>query len=186
VAFPAANGITAVVNGPEAEITGIEAQIDMLPTDRLRLGAAFAFYDSELKDDYCPGCNDDGSPWAPAGTGLPITADFKGNLVARYMFPLGNFEAHAQGALAYEGERASSLNVLDGAQLGEIPAATYLDLAFGVENEKYAVELFVSNATDEDSPLFISAECATSVCGTQPYGSSPRPRTYGIRFKQDF
>jgi iron complex outermembrane recepter protein len=186
VAFPAANGITAVVNGPEAEITGIEAQIDMLPTDRLRLGVALAFYDSELKDVYCEDCDGPGDDWAPAGTGLPITADFKGNLIARYMFPLGNFEAHAQGALAYEGERSSSLNVDDAAILGDIPAATYLDLAFGVENDKYAIELFVSNATDEDSPLFVSAECATSVCGVQPYGSSPRPRTYGIRFKQDF
>ncbi|HWN06127.1 MAG TPA: TonB-dependent receptor [Steroidobacteraceae bacterium] len=186
VAFPAANGITAVVNGPEAEIQGVEAQIDMLPTDRLRLGVAFAYYDSELKDVYCEDCDGPGDDWAPAGTPLPITADFKGNLIARYTFPLGAFEAHAQGALAYEGERSSSLNVDDAAILGDIPAATYLDLAFGVENDKYAIELFVSNATDEDSPLYISSECATGVCGDQAYGTSPRPRTYGIRFKQDF
>jgi iron complex outermembrane recepter protein len=186
VAFPAANGITAVVNGPKAEIKGLEAQIDMLPTDRLRLGVALAYYDSELKDVYCEDCDGPGDDWAPAGTALPITAEFKGNLIARYTFPLGAFEAHAQGAVAYEGERTSSLNVDDAAILGDIPAATYLDLAFGVENEKYAIELFIANATDEDSPLFISSECATGVCGEQAYGSSPRPRTYGIRFRQDF
>jgi len=186
VAFPAANGITAVVNGPQAEIQGIEAQFDMLPTDRLRLGVAFAYYDSELKDEYCPGCNSDGSSWAPAGTALPITAEFKGNLIARYTFPLGGFEAHMQGALAYEGERSSDLNVEDAAIKGEIPAATFVDLAFGVDNERYAIELFISNATDEDSPLNLGTECAASVCGPQTYAISPRPRTYGIRFTQDF
>ena len=69
---------------------------------------------------------------------------------------------------------------------GEIPSATFLDLAFGVDNDKYAIELFVSNATDEDVPLNIDAECAPGVCGGQSYGVSPRPRTFGIRFKQDF
>ncbi len=185
VAFPASNGITAVVNGPQAEIKGLEAQFDMLPTDRLRLGVAFAYYESELKDVYCPGCNSDGSSWAPAGTSLPVTAEFKGNVIARYSFPFGNFDAHVQGALAYEGERSSDLNVEDAAIKGDIPAATFLDLAFGVENDKYAIELFVANASDEDSPLNIGTQCTATVCG-QTYGVSPRPRTFGIRFRQDF
>jgi iron complex outermembrane recepter protein len=186
VAFPAANGITAVVNGPQAEITGVEAQVDWVATDSLRVSAGVAFYDTELKDDYCPGCNSDGSSWAPAGTKLPITADFKGNLVARYTFPMGGFEAHLQGALAYEGDRTSDLNVEDAATKGEIPASTFVDLSFGVQNDKYAIELFVGNATDEDSPLNVGTECAPGVCGDQVYGISPRPRTYGIRFTQDF
>jgi outer membrane receptor protein involved in Fe transport len=186
VAFQGDNGITAVVNGPKAEIRGMEASFDWLPTDKLRLSAGLAFYDSELKDEYCPGCNDDGSPWAPAGTPLPVTADFKGNVVARYTFPLGGFDAHVQGALAYEGERASSLNIEDAAALGDIPAATFIDLAFGIENDKYAIELFIDNAADEDSPLDFDVECTVEVCGEQAYGVSPRPRTIGIRFKQDF
>ena len=53
VAFQGPTASRPVVNGPEAEITGIEVQLDWLPTDRLRLGVALAYYDSELKDDYC-------------------------------------------------------------------------------------------------------------------------------------
>ena len=186
VAFAGDNGITAVVNGPKAEITGVEANIDWLATDRLRISTGFTYIDSELKDVYCPGCNDDGTDWAPPGTPLPVTSDFKGNVVARYSFPLSGFDAHVQGAFAYEGERPSSLNVGNAAILGDVPSSTFLDLAFGIENDKYAIELFVDNATDEDSPLDLDVECDTDVCGVQPYGVSPRPRTFGIRFKQDF
>ena len=53
VSFQGDNGITQVANGPAAEIKGIEAQLDWLPTDNFRLGVPLAYYDSELKDDYC-------------------------------------------------------------------------------------------------------------------------------------
>ena len=38
VSFQGANGITQVDNGPQAEVQGIEAQIDWLATDNLRIG----------------------------------------------------------------------------------------------------------------------------------------------------
>jgi len=186
IAFQGANGIVQVGNGPEAEIQGVETQIDWLPTDSLRIGVSLAYYDSELKDDYCPGCNDDGSPWAPAGTPLPVTPDFKGNLIARYTFPLGGFEGHLQGAYGYQASRPSIINVADNELYGDIPSSNFLDLAFGVENDKYAVELFLSNVTDEDAPIFVGSECTPQVCGVQPYGVMIRPRTVGLRFSQDF
>jgi iron complex outermembrane receptor protein len=192
ISFQGLNGITQVDNGPQAEIQGIETQLDWLPTDSLRLGIALAYYDSELKDPYCDDLNNSGQcePGetinAPAGTALPVTPDFKGNITARYTFPLGGFDAHLQGALAYQASRASQLNIADNALYGDIPSSTFLDLAFGVENERYAIELFLSNATDEDAPLYTTSECTAQVCGVQPYGVQPRPQTIGIRFTQDF
>ena len=53
VSFQGENGITQVDNGPSAEVKGAEVQLDWLPTDSLRLGASLAYYDTELKDDYC-------------------------------------------------------------------------------------------------------------------------------------
>ncbi|NJN40132.1 MAG: TonB-dependent receptor, partial [Gammaproteobacteria bacterium] len=183
VSFQGLNGITQVANGPKAEVKGIEVQLDWLATDRLRIGGALAYYDSELKDPYCDDSNNNGAcdPGeninAPAGTSLPITPDFKGNLTARYTFPLAGFDAHVQGALAYQGSRASQLNIADNDRYGDIPSTTLLDLAFGIENDKYGVELFVSNATDEKAPLFVLSECAPQVCGGQNYGVQARPRT---------
>ncbi len=187
ISFQGDNGITQVDNGPNAEVRGIEVQMDWLPTDSLRLGAALAYYDTELKDDYC---DFDGDVCvnvnAPAGTRLPLTPDFKANLIARYSFPMGAFDSYLQGALAFQTRRTSALSVADNDLVGDIPSSTYLDLAFGFNKDKYGIELFVSNATDEDAPLGVSSDCTTQVCGVQPWGVQNRPRTLGIRFKQDF
>jgi iron complex outermembrane receptor protein len=192
IGFQGLNGITQVDNGPSAEIQGIEVQLDWLPTDNLRISSALAYYDSELKDDYCDDGNNNGqcdpaeAVNAPAGTALPVTPDFKANLIARYLFPLGGFEAHLQGAVAYQTSRASILNVEDNEIYGDIPSSTFLDLAFGVTNDKYSIELFLANATDEDAPLYVTSQCSPGVCGVQANGVTPRPQTVGIRFSQSF
>lgn len=186
VSFVGANAITQVDNGPTAEITGLESQFLFQATDNLRLSASFSLIDSELQDDYCPACNSDGSPWAPAGTSLPVTADFKGNAVARYHFDWRGWEAHLQGSMVYEGERGSSLNQRDNAIRGDVPSSTLVDLTAGIRNEDYQFEVFIKNATDEDAPLYLTSQCATGTCGSQNYSVRARPRTFGIRFTKDF
>ena len=186
VSFQGGNGITQVANGPTADVIGTELQMLWNVTDSFRLSGALAYYDSELKDDYCPGCNSDGSPWAPKGTALPVTPDFKGNLVGRYTFPLGSFEANLQGALAYSGSRAGDLNVADNKITGDIPSSTIVDLSAGLQRDSYSIELFIQNALNEDVPLGITAQCATSFCGYQPYGVRVRPTMVGIKFSQEF
>jgi len=186
VAFAGANGITQVQNGPTAEVVGAELQMDWLATDRLRISSAIAYYDTELQDEYCPDCNGPGDPWAPAGTELPITPDFKANVVARYEFPLGSFDSNIQGAFGYEGSRSSDLNVEDAATRGRIESNSFVDLTWGIDNDKWGLDLFIKNVTDEDEPLYKISECATGTCGAQIYGLRAQPRTYGIRFRQDF
>ena len=186
VSFSGANGITQVNNGPTADVTGTELQLLWSASDALRISAAAAYYDSKLKDDYCPGCNSDGTPWAPKGTQLPITPEFKANVVARYSFPLGGFESYVQGALAYETSRPSDLNIADNAIQGDIPASTVLDLSTGIKNDSWAIDLFIQNVTNEDAPMYLSAECDVGICGVQTYGIRRQPRTIGIRFSQDF
>ncbi len=193
VSFQGANGITQVANGGAAEVQGVELQLDWLATDNFRIGAAAAYYDTKLTEDYCDFANIDADPElecvnvkAPSGTALPLTPQFKGNLIARYSFPLGNFDAYTQGAFTYQDSASSALEIADNDIVGDIPSSTFANLAFGLENEKYSVELFVSNVTNEDAPLGISTECATSVCGVQPIAVRARPRTIGIRFTQDF
>ena len=82
---------------------------------------------------------------------MPITPDFKGNLIARYSFPMGGFNGYTQGTLAYQESAASQLELADNAVYGDIPSSTYVNLAFGVEKDKYSVELFVANATTQRS-----------------------------------
>ena len=186
VSFVGANAITQVDNGPTADVNGLEGQVQWLPSDGLEISAAFTYLDSELQDPYCDECESDGSAWAPAGAPLPLAADFKGNVVARYSFDWAGFDAHMQGSLAYEGERNSDLRLRDNAIKGTIPSNTFMDVSAGLRNDSYAVELYVSNLTNEDAPLYYTSQCATGTCGTQNYGVLARPRTIGIRFSQEF
>jgi outer membrane receptor protein involved in Fe transport len=205
VSFQGENGITQVDNGPSAEVAGAEIQLDWLPTDSFRLAASLAYYDSELKDDYCGtdfnDIDNDGDVTecaidntdpanpvpivnAATGTPLPLTPEFKGTLVGRYSFPLGGWESYVQGAFSYQTSATSDLDTTTADLLGEIPSSTFVDLAYGLGNEKYNIELFLSNATDEDAPVSIASDCA--ICAVQPWGVQRRPRTLGIRFSQDF
>jgi outer membrane receptor protein involved in Fe transport len=188
VSFQGANGITQVANGGAAEVQGIEAQLDWLATDNLRIGAGAAYYDSELTEDYVDFFPDGtvSNIKAPKGTALPLTPKFKGNLIARYSFPLVGFDAYTQGAFTYQDGASSELEIADNEFIGEIPSSTFANLAFGLVKEKYTIELFVSNATNEDAPLGINTECTTSVCGVQPIAVRARPRTFGIRYSYDF
>ena len=204
VAFQGGNGITQVANGGKAEVKGIEAQLDWLPTDQLRLGLALAYYDTQLKKDFCDQDSSDGDDdgditeclvdadtgetiiRAPTGTPLPLTPDFKANLVARYSFPLGAWESYVQGAFTYQTDASSQLDLIDNATYGNIPSSSYVNLSFGLQKDKYSLELFLANATDEDAPLGVTSECAPGVCGVVTYGVQSRPRTIGLRFSQDF
>jgi iron complex outermembrane receptor protein len=204
IAFQGENGITQVDNGPDAEIAGAEVTLDWLPSDSFRLGASLAYYDTELKEDYCGTDSSDGDGDldfdeclidpdtqlpvidAPAGTALPLTPEFKGTLIGRYSFPTGGWDSYVQGSLSYQTSAAATLTVAENDILRDIPSSTFLDLAYGLGNDKYNFEIFLSNATDEDAPLTVSSDCATGVCGRQAWGVMRRPRTVGIRFSQEF
>jgi iron complex outermembrane receptor protein len=179
VSFLGDNGITQVDNGPTADVLGTELQGLWMPIDGLRLSAALAYYDSELQEEYDGGA-------APKGAPLPLTPDFKGNLVARYEFPLGSFDANMQGAVMYETSRPSNLDTDDNEILGDIPSRTVFDLSGGIGKDSWALELFISNVTNEDAPIGISTQCTTSVCGVQSYGIRTVPRTIGLKFSQEF
>ena len=175
MSFTGENAITAVNNGPTAHVDGLEANLIWLATDNLRISAAAAFYDTELQDDYCNFtagvCTE---VLAPAGTELPITAEFKGNLVARYSFNVGQFDAHLQGALAHNGDRLADLDLTVFDKIGRLPAWTTLDLSAGIRNDSWGLDLFVSNATGEDALLNVPWKPAAissmaSVTGRPPF-----------------
>ena len=118
---------------------------------------------------------------------MPITPDFKGNLIARYGFELGSFNAHLQGAFVYSGSHSTLLNVEDNAVFGDVPSSSYLDLSTGIQKNSWAIELYVKNALDEETALGFGSECTPLVCGAnQPYGGRYLPRTIGLKFSQEF
>ena len=188
ITFAGEHAITQIGNGPSAEILGIEGQMTWIATDRLRISASGAFYDGELSSVFAD-YNDDGTieeVKAPKGTPLPDTPDFKGNVIARYEFPMGNFEAYVQGALTYIGERRSDLEPEDYVVRGDYPSLTFLDLAAGIRKETWGVDLFIKNATDEDAYWYDTAQCSFGTCGPQRYIVRERPISFAVKFSKDF
>src|SRR6185295_11929325 len=71
--------------GQRAELKGAEVQGQWRATDNLMLSAAAAYYNAELTEDFIE-LDSDNQPvvTAPDGTQLPVTPEFKANLIARY------------------------------------------------------------------------------------------------------
>ena len=126
----------------EAEVTGIESDVQWAVDDHLTLSASATYLNAELKTNSCqfvnpqfdcsipgPPASEGGDPQenftlAPAGTRLPVSPEFKMNAIARYEFKAGSFDAFAQGAVVYQGDAIPVLAVDDAAIIGKQPAYT--------------------------------------------------------------
>lgn len=217
-----ANGLTEIKNANQAQIDGLEMDIKWAATYNLQLTAGVAFYDAKLTENYCgfvdangqpdtscpPGSLDpDGNvvdgPQAPSGTRLPVTADFKASMAARYTFDWGSYEPFIQGAFVHEGSRTTDLRTFEGGILGTMPSYTVFDLSAGIRKNNWTLNLYVKNLFDKRTEFGRYTLCATAVCGNgdpgnnaypappeyangQVYTVAGQPRTIGLRFTQEF
>jgi iron complex outermembrane receptor protein len=211
-----ANGLTEIKNANQARIRGLETDLNWAATYNLQLSAGMALYDAKLTANYC-GFTDAGGkpvancpagtinpqtgdtvsgPEAAAGTQLPVTPKFKGNLVARYTFDLGGTEAFVQGAVVHVGERKSDLRQLENGLVGNLDAYTTMDISAGVRKDSWSVDVYVNNLFDKRAQLYKYTECAEATCAAhnvvpqypngQVYTVTNPPRTIGVRFTQNF
>jgi outer membrane receptor protein involved in Fe transport len=198
-----ANGLTEIKNANQAEVNGLEMDVNWAATYNLTIGAGFGWYDSTLTENYCGTLDSNGNPEtscpdpeAPAGTRLPITPEFKGNINARYTWEIAEFEPFVQLAYLYEGKRRTDLRIIENDILGDMPSYNMLDLSAGVRKDNWTLNLYVKNLTDERAQFNRYTGCAETVCGAsgiapnypngQIYEVVSTPRTIGLRFAQDF
>jgi outer membrane receptor protein involved in Fe transport len=193
--FLGENSLTQIANAGSARIKGVEADLLWAATDSLTVSAALALLDAKLTRPYCGELGPDGNdlspcpqdPLAPNGSQLPVTPKFKANLVARYLFSLGGYDAHLQGAVAYVGSRWPELRTLQRDILGKEPAYALADFTAGIARNGYTLELFVNNAFDKRAQLDRWAQCDAAICGIEgTYITPSMPRTIGISFGQRF
>jgi iron complex outermembrane recepter protein len=181
---PSGSGLTVVKNAGDGKIKGIEADFQWAASRAVTLGGGLSIINAKLSTDYIPYPAD--PPTAFSGTTLPVSPKFKANLTGRYAFKLGGFDAHAQAAVVHQGQSWADLQDSDRSALGPQHAYTTVDLSTGIEKGSYSVQLYVNNATDERGETFKFAQCATDVCGANPYIVPNRPRAIGIKFGQKF
>ena len=211
-AFLGPNSLTIVENAPTARILGVESSLEWRATEGLTFTAGGAYNDAHLTAPFCQDpasgepttvCNAS-TIKAPNGTPLAFTPKFKGNLTARYVFPMMGWNAHVQASVAYESSRTPAVFAADVANLGVMPGYATVDLAFGAERDKTSFEVFVKNAFDERGQLDRFTPCTTSICAPgypagvgsngvafpavppAVYVIPTQPLTIGIRLGQKF
>ena len=202
--FLGANSFTEIHNGPNARIKGIEADISLTATDGLTLTAAGTYTDAKTRKNLCyyddpsftctlPSPSPDNFPnfiSSPKGSRLPITPKFKGNATARYEFPAFAGQAHVQTVVAYTGSALSDLRRLilathtqapvdPAAATGKLKSYTTVDLAFGVDWDRWSAELFAQNIFDERAQISRFQECGQ--CFQRPYVVTNTPQMIGVR-----
>jgi outer membrane receptor protein involved in Fe transport len=187
--FLGANGLTEIRNAPEAEMKGVETDLNWVPLEGLTIAASGAYTDAKLTKQYCRDASDPNcaNPDAPAGQQLPITPKWKANLTARYEWPTAyDLRAHVQGAVVYEGSRWADLRTVERSLIGKLPSYTAVDFAAGVSRANWRLEAYIKNAFDERGEQARTTECAISVCFPETYVIPIRPRLVGLRFGQSF
>ncbi len=220
--FLGLNSFTVVENAPSARILGVESNVDWRVSPQLTVSAAGSYNDGKLTQNFCGAdpvtgmiiatCADSAAQ-AIHGQVLPFTSKFKGNITARYTFPLAGWDAHVQGALLYQSSFETALRTSDPfpSPIGNDPPANDVklqgavgayataDFSIGVEHEKTSIELFVKNAFDQRGEVNRYTPCTTGVCAVSyPHGSTTptvlpalyvvpiQPLTVGIKVGQKF
>jgi outer membrane receptor protein involved in Fe transport len=203
-AFLGANGLTRIANAGGAVSYGMENELQWLVTHGLTVSAGLTLMDPHLSQNYCgeldPNtgkpitsnpCPDLENPPAtfppvsPSGTQLPGTSKVKGNLTARYDFPLAGWQAYGQASYVYQSSQWADLRLEQRGEIGEQPAFSLLNLSLGLGRDTYGLDLFITNVFDERGQSFRFTQCG-SCSPINNYVVPTQPRTIALRWSQKF
>ncbi len=191
----------AVVNGEEAETSGIELQLSGALSDRLGYAFGYAWVDAKLSADLVEPVNIfTGLPTtiATKGAALPGIAEHSVNLAVDYIVPLksGGLALRLDGF--YQSETQNVLQ--EGILLSEeFPGFAVWDTSAAWYNDNWTVALFIKNLLNEEGTTgaFSPDAFGPVVDPVNPftsaefYGSNSRqflvlPRTIGLSVRYDF
>ena len=206
LSFLGLNGLSEIRNAGIARVRGIELDLGYRQNG-FSINAGMSYNDAQIRRDFCLIANPtfdcslpssdgaDNALLAPKGTGLPVTPKFKGNVVARYEFPVGNLGAHVQFAVNHIGKRRSDLRTFENALKGPISAYTTADISIGVKGEDWKAELFATNLFDSNGIINTGVQCLETTCGDPDglsntggvfYDTPVRPRLIGLKVSKEF
>ena len=187
---PGGSGVALISNVGKARIRGIEGDFSYRSPTGFSLSGSAAYINAKLLTPFIPAS----TVAAPAGTRLPLTPKFKGNLIGRYEWTMSNTnKAHFQLAGAYIGKRTPVLAVVAATKTGMLPAYFTLEASTGLTFGNSTIELYARNLTDARGQQSRAGRCNINYCGPSaldPIGEVYRvyiqPRTIGLRFGQKF
>ena len=159
-------------NVGEAEINGLEFELDWAAGDNLDLFGSFSYIDSELTAIPETLVN-----IAPIGSSLPYAPELETVIGARFYQQIGEFSAVYQGVYKWVDSRFNSLAA---AGRVELPSYNQLNLSASISKDDWRATFFIDNATDSLGQ--VAAGSADNVFRVSP----TRPRTVGVRVSFDY
>ena len=189
------SNLTIVQNVGNSRTKGLEWDLTYAVSENNELTFAGSYNNAELETDFWRTDDDRlaGEPAnAPAGTPMPYVPKVQLTGIWRSNFELGSMPSFFQAAVAYTGKRWNDLDTTNVPARQEMGAYTLVNLSAGIEKGNWSLGLFINNATDERAEIDIGDPgYGTGIPGYAPPGTGwtttpNRPRSYGLRFTQNF
>ena len=159
-------------NAADADVKGVEGDITWLASDNLTIGGAFSLLDTEVTSNNTPSTD------VIVGSELAYAPNYQGNLWARYEWNIGDgWIGHFMPSVTFSDSSYSDIISINSM---EIPSWTKVNLTAGITADRWMVEAFVDNLTDEQ--VITGANYVNDV---ERLAVAP-PTTAGIRVSMDF
>lgn len=173
---PAESLLGLTSNASDAEMIGIEANLDWVISENWDLAIAASLNKAELTRDFAKDIS--GSPVdAPDGTDLPFAPDLKYSIATRYTFNEARLRPYIQASWAWTDESWNDLFV---AVRDKQDSYGVLNASVGIQRNGMVLELYGNNLTDEHAEIFKYTRAGDNRVITN------RPVNFGLRFRQRF
>jgi len=175
-----------ILNFPQAEIDGIEADFSWRATENFTLNGTLGYNSAELSEDAVLFPDTGGERVATKGTRLPLMPEWKTSLTGRFDFSntIWNATPYVLGTWTYQDETVNSLAGIQASVLQIEPRKTdafnIVNLRFGLNGDDWSASLFVDNVFNEFAVTFFNERYTQSRATVLP------PRTIGINFRKEF
>ena len=156
-------------NAADAEIWGVEAELTYAPYDipGLTFSGAFSILDTEITKVLTP--TDD----VELGSDLAYAPNFQGNARVRYQWALNtDLDAYVMPQVAHSSSKYTDIIKIN---RWKLDGYTTFGMSAGIEADRWKVEIFGENLTDE------RAEIAGDFYYDRPRIVTNRPLTVGLR-----
>lgn len=176
-----------IVNFPEAELNGVEAEASWLPGTGWDISGTLGWNDGEISKDAVLFAETSEPVTVSKGTPLPIMPDWKGSLSIQYTFAdsqLWGAEPYFRVDHTYNGEATSSLEGIQSVifinPVRTLDPYSITDVRVGLETDGWSAALYVENVFDERAEQFFNDRWA------QTRQSINRPLTVGVTYRKYF
>ncbi|MGC5198350.1 TonB-dependent receptor, partial [Aphanothece microscopica] len=169
---------TTVGNAGTAESQGLEWNIRFKPIQDLTFGIVGAYTDATLTEN-AP------SLGGRAGDQLPYVPKLSYSLNADYAWPaFGDFEGYASGTYSFVDSRYGDFSTAATAtNHDKLPGYSNVNIQVGLRNERYTLQAYVNNLTNEVGILNYSNEGGANQSG---FANVTTPRTIGVLLQARF